>query len=86
MEGICVELGNFEKFDTFTADPTAQFQENIFSQDLCNIDRKNFPEFTYVEMDKQAIETLFQLQENRTLNKKWLDYVLVVKAIKRCKE
>lgn len=29
MEGICVELGNFKKFETYTADPSVIYRDNL---------------------------------------------------------
>lgn len=52
IEGIMVELGNYEKFDTHCADPSAEFQENIAINQLTTI--KDFPEFTYADITKIA--------------------------------
>ena len=49
MEGIMVELGNYEKFITYCADPTAAFQPNVFINQLMTID--DFPSFTYPEIN-----------------------------------
>ena len=49
MEGIMVELGNYEKFITYCADPTAAFQPNVFINQLMTID--DFPNFTYPEIN-----------------------------------
>ena len=49
MEGIMVELGNYEKFITYCADPTAAFQPNVFINQLMTIDE--FPNFTYPEIN-----------------------------------
>ena len=48
IEGICVELGNFEKFNTYTADPTAEFKDRILLNNLTTL--KSIPEFTYPEI------------------------------------
>jgi len=48
IEGICLELGNFENFDTYTPDPTVIFKDNIYLKDLRTID--NIPIFTYNEI------------------------------------
>jgi len=48
IEGICLELGNFEKFATYTADPSAQFKNNIILANLATI--KNLPGFTYSDI------------------------------------
>lgn len=48
IEGICLELGNFEKFDTYTPDPTAVFKDNIVLSNLRTISL--LPIFTYHEI------------------------------------
>ncbi len=30
IEGVCIELGNFEKYLTYTADPSANYKDNIY--------------------------------------------------------
>lgn len=52
IEGIMVELGNYEQFDTYCADPRAEFQKNIFIDQLATL--TDFPEFTYPEINKIA--------------------------------
>jgi hypothetical protein len=47
MEGVCLEIGNFLKLDTYTADPTAKYN-NISLSDLSSI--KTIPNFTYNEI------------------------------------
>lgn len=44
MEGICIEIGNFLKLDTYTADPSAKYN-NIQLSELTTI--KYIPDFTY---------------------------------------
>lgn len=45
IEGICVELGNFNNFNTYTADPTAIYRDNLRLRDFATID--SVPAFTY---------------------------------------
>lgn len=45
MEGICLELGNFNKFDTYTADPSAFYRDNLYLKDIASI--QSMPEFSY---------------------------------------
>jgi hypothetical protein len=45
IQGVCLELGNFEDFDTFTADPSALFKDNIYLGNLSTL--KELPQFTY---------------------------------------
>lgn len=52
IEGLMVELGNYEKYDTYCADPTATFQSNVFINQLMTI--SVFPEFTYPEINRIA--------------------------------
>lgn len=48
IEGICLELGNFEQFDTYTPDPTATFKDNILLNNLRTMN--SLPLFTYQEI------------------------------------
>jgi len=52
IEGICLELGNFENFDTYTADPSAQFKNNIILDNLSTLE--DLPEFTYYDILKEV--------------------------------
>lgn len=48
IEGIYLELGNFEHFETYTPDPTAPFKDNISLGNLRTI--TSLPSFTYDEI------------------------------------
>jgi len=48
IEGICIELGNFEKFLTYTADPSARYKDNIYLKDIISLNE--IPLFTYNEI------------------------------------
>lgn len=52
MEGICLELGNFKKYDTYTADPSALYRDNLHLHDIATIN--DFPRFTYNDIIQQA--------------------------------
>jgi len=52
MEGICLELGNFKKYDTYTADPSALYRDNIHLYDIATIG--DFPHFTYDDIIQQT--------------------------------
>jgi hypothetical protein len=52
IEGICVELGNFKKFDTYTADPSSVFKDNIRLFDITAL--KEMPQFTYPELIQET--------------------------------
>lgn len=45
IQGICIELGNFKNFDTYTADPSATFKDNISLLDMVSM--QYLPDFTY---------------------------------------
>lgn len=45
IEGICLELGNFNDYLTYTADPSAIFKDNLHLNNLATI--KDMPNFTY---------------------------------------
>ncbi|MDR1544010.1 MAG: hypothetical protein LBS50_06310 [Prevotellaceae bacterium] len=47
MEGICLEIGNFLKLQTFTADPTAKYN-NLPLSEIATL--KTIPQFTYSEI------------------------------------
>lgn len=61
MEGICLELGNFKKFDTYTADPSAIYRDNIRLQNVATT--INLPQFTYPEI----------LQETKRIDVLWFN-------------
>ena len=52
IEGLLVELGNYEKYDTYCADRNAVFQSNIRLGQLTSV--SEFPEFTYPEIVQAA--------------------------------
>ena len=52
IEGLLVELGNYDNFDTYCADRNASFQSNVRIDQLTSI--SNFPEFTYPEIVETA--------------------------------
>ncbi len=40
MEGVCVEMGNFLKLDTYSADPKASYN-NVLLSDLTTLPKTN---------------------------------------------
>lgn len=48
MEGICVELGNLFNFDTYSADPSELYRDNIKIGDITTI--KRLPDFSYPDI------------------------------------
>jgi len=61
IEGICLEIGNFKNFQTFTADPSASYRDNL---NLLNIASMNeIPQFSYNEV----------VQESRRMDVIWFN-------------
>lgn len=52
IEGICLELGNFKEYATYTADPSAIFRDGIKLENLTTL--KKMPAFTYPEIVTQV--------------------------------
>jgi len=52
IEGICIELGNFKKYQTFTADPSAQYRDNLHLLNIASINE--IPQFSYNEVVQEA--------------------------------
>ena len=61
MEGICIELGNFKNYDTYTADPSAIYRDNVRLQNLATT--IDLPPFTYPEI----------LQETKRIDVLWFN-------------
>lgn len=52
IEGICLEIGNFKNFQTYTADPSASYRDNL---NLYNIATMNeIPLFSYSEIVQEV--------------------------------
>lgn len=45
IEGICIELGNFNNYLTYTADPSAKYRDNLRLRDIATMN--NIPMFSY---------------------------------------
>lgn len=52
IEGICLELGNFNKYRTYTADPSALYRDNLHLSDFASV--QSLPEFSYSEIIHEA--------------------------------
>lgn len=52
IEGICLEIGNFKKFETYTADPSAVYRDNLNLNDFSTMD--TIPQFSYDEIVQDA--------------------------------
>jgi hypothetical protein len=74
MEGICLEIGNFLKLQTFTADPTAKYN-NLLLSEIATL--KNIPPFTYSEiLDKiKRIDVLWFNDKGFCFPKKAIEIV-----------
>lgn len=48
IEGICIELGNINKYHTYTADPSAEYRDNLHLQDFVSM--RELPHFTYADI------------------------------------
>ena len=75
IEGLIVELGNYEKFDTYCADPSNEYQENITINQITTI--KDFPKFTYPDIIKIAkrIDVIWFNKEGDKFPKKIIEVV-----------
>jgi hypothetical protein len=52
MEGICLQLGNYKDFETYTADPSALYRDNLHLRDIATVN--DFPPFTYNDILQEA--------------------------------
>lgn len=52
IEGICIELGNYNEYLTYTADPSAHYRDNIVLKDIATL--PIIPDFTYPQIIKEA--------------------------------
>lgn len=52
IEGICIELGNFNKYLTYTADPSALYRDKLHLSDVATL--QTLPEFSYEQIVKSA--------------------------------
>lgn len=48
IEGICIELGNFKGYNTYTADPSATYRDNVKLHNISTL--IELPQFTYDEI------------------------------------
>lgn len=52
IEGICVELGNFKNLNTFTANPSAIYRDNLKLETFTTL--KTIPPFSYDEVVQEV--------------------------------
>lgn len=87
IEGICLEIGNFLNLETYTADPSAKFN-NLFLRDISSL--KKLPCFTYNEIVDIAskIDVLWFNKRGFMFPKKAIEVVDSINtlepALKRC--
>ncbi len=52
IEGICLELGDFNGFKTYTADPSAEYRDKLHLKDFASLN--DLPPFSYDRIVKDA--------------------------------
>ncbi len=52
IEGICIEIGNFKRFQTFTADPSAIYRDNLNLYNIASVNE--VPLFSYAEIIQEV--------------------------------
>ena len=52
IEGICLEIGNFKKFKTYTADPSAIYRDNLSLNNFASL--HSLPPFSYNEIIQEV--------------------------------
>ncbi len=52
IEGICIEIGNFKNFHTYTADPSALYRDNLNLQNIASMNA--VPQFSYNEIVQEV--------------------------------
>lgn len=75
IEGICLELGNFNNYLTYTADPSANYRDNLKLRDFASI--QNLPFFSYSEIVHEAknIDVIWLNPKGLTFPKKVFEVV-----------
>lgn len=52
IEGLCVELGNFKEYLTYSADPSAHYRDNLNVGNFTTL--KTLPDFSYPEITNET--------------------------------
>lgn len=75
IEGICLELGNFLDFNTYTADPSAVYRDNIHLNDIASM--QFLPEFSYKEImhEVKRIDVIWFNKEGLSFPKRVFEVV-----------
>lgn len=88
IEGICIELGNFKNYRTYTADPSAVYRDNVKIKELATM--PDLPQFTYPEILQEVkhIDVLWFEQKGLLFPKYAIEVVDSIStlnnAINRC--
>lgn len=75
IEGICIELGNFNKFFTYTADPSATYRDNLHLADFVTM--RELPNFSYegIVHDAKNIDVIWLNMKGLAFPKKIFEVV-----------
>ena len=75
IEGICIELGNINKFLTYTADPSMAYRDNLHLSDFVSM--RELPSFTYGEIvnEVKRIDVIWFSNKRNTFPKKVFEVV-----------
>lgn len=81
IEGLCVELGNFNHFMTYTADPSAPYRDNLCVGSFTSL--KEFPRFSYDDILNEAkrIDVVWFNQSELSFPKKVFEVVDSINTI-----
>lgn len=75
IEGICLELGNFNDYLTYTADPSAIYRDNLHLSDFASL--QILPSFSYREIVHEAknIDVIWLNKKGHSFPKKVFEVV-----------
>ena len=88
IEGICLELGNFEKYLTYTADPAVSYRDNLLLRDVAT--KLEMPNFSYREIIQEVkrIDVVWFNKDDLAFPKRVYEVVDSIgtldKALNRC--
>ena len=65
IEGICVELGNIRGYQTFTADPSVKYRDNVYLKEIVTME--HIPPFSYQAiLDKVKLIDVLWFDKSQT--------------------
>lgn len=75
MEGVCLELGNFNNYKTYTADPSETYRDNLHLADIATM--SSVPIFSYDEIvhEVKKIDVIWFNSKGLTFPKKVFEIV-----------